>query len=195
MCGNWIASCHFWVWTGWRARPGLPKTYLHWWHRWPEYTSFSDEENASRVYPWSLLHSQTWEDPVCLQTPVTLPLWAHPLTFCLILPGLIGLLSVIAINHRSQTLGILEIMSPQRSDSVLASNFQTRTLIFLYFIVFTLEPVALLNTNMDIVVGTAYRISAQIWAFFLKAWKPSHHPRRPECSFHPSLKHHLYIFH
>jgi hypothetical protein len=43
----------------------------------------------------------------------------HALQF---LPGLNNTVTIIAVNDEDDTLGILEVMSPQRSDLVLSTN-------------------------------------------------------------------------
>jgi hypothetical protein len=44
---------------------------------------------------------------------------SHALQF---LPGLNNTVTIIAVNDEDDTLGILEVMSPQRSDLVLSTN-------------------------------------------------------------------------
>jgi len=43
----------------------------------------------------------------------------HSLKF---LPGLDNTVTIIAVNNEDDTLGVLEVMSPQRSDLVLSTN-------------------------------------------------------------------------
>jgi hypothetical protein len=43
----------------------------------------------------------------------------HTLKF---LPGLNNTITIVAINHEDDTLGVLEVMSPQRSNLVLSTN-------------------------------------------------------------------------
>lgn len=43
----------------------------------------------------------------------------HTLEF---LPGLDDTITIVAIHHEDDTLGVLEVMSPQRSDLVLSTN-------------------------------------------------------------------------
>ena len=54
----------------------------------------------------------------------------HPLEF---LPGLDNTISVIAIDDKDDALGILEVMSPQRSDFVLPTNIPNGELNVLIF--------------------------------------------------------------
>jgi hypothetical protein len=54
----------------------------------------------------------------------------HALQF---LPGLDNTVTIIAINDEDDTLGVLEVMSPQRSDLVLSTNIPYSELNVLVF--------------------------------------------------------------
>jgi hypothetical protein len=49
------------------------------------------------------------------------------------LSGLIDAVSIVAVNHEDDTLGILEVMSPQGSDFVLSTHIPDRELNVLVF--------------------------------------------------------------